>query len=358
MIELEIFTKNNLLELVSSERFSRFSFLPISPHRALSHVNNPKAEHDDALLILATENGNLAGYLGLLPGEIETPNGKEKIVWLSTLYVDAHFRGKKIAQQLLSRAFDLYEDRVVMTEFTTEAESLYNKTGQFDYLQPKKGKRYYFLSNLQELLPQKTNKAKPFIPLLNAVDLGINTVWRAIQKKQKIADFRFEILSEIDTESKTFIQQFPSHRNAEELAWTMQYPWVLQEKKSLNKYLFSSFAKNKKIVWVKIFDHHNLLECCAMLSIRDGHLKIPYIFHKNNLGNFHRFLGDYLAQESVKMLTCYQTELNDYWQKYALPSLYSKEFERRYMLHKKLMAILPKGMTPPFQDGDGDCVFT
>jgi hypothetical protein len=38
--------------------------------------------------------------------------------------------------------------------------------------------------------------------------------------------------------------------------------------------------------------------------------------------------------------------------------IYQKDFERRYMFHKNLLANLPKDFNPDFQDGDGDCAMT
>lgn len=357
MIELETFTKTQLKVLVESERFSQFSFLPITQHRALSHCNNPKANNDDVLLILAIENQELAGYLGILPDEIICQNGKEKLVWLSTIYVDSRFRGKKIAQQLLAKAFECYDGRIALTEFTAEAERLYNKTGQFLYICPKLGKRYYFLSNLEELLPQKFQTFQSFESVLKILDSSFNFIVKTLSNKQKKLNFRYEIHHEIDEESTEYIRMFSCNRNAQDLHWILHYPWILQGEEVLKKYQFSSFAKKKKTIWVKIYDEQEKLNCCAMLSSRNGHLKIPYLFGKD-LKNFIQFLSYFIRTERVKMLTCYHPQLNEELKDFGINALYSKDFERRYLFHKKIIAALPKGFIPQFQDGDGDCAFT
>jgi GNAT superfamily N-acetyltransferase len=56
-----------------------------------------------------------------------------KYAWLSTLFISNEFRGKRIAQTLLNTAFEEYEGNIAITEFTKEAESLYNKIGLFPF---------------------------------------------------------------------------------------------------------------------------------------------------------------------------------------------------------------------------------
>ena len=65
--------KLNKLELsiyIKSERFLNAPVLPISEHRALSQIKNPKALKDDVLLLLTYDNEKLIGYLGILPDDI------------------------------------------------------------------------------------------------------------------------------------------------------------------------------------------------------------------------------------------------------------------------------------------------
>ncbi|MWK60467.1 GNAT family N-acetyltransferase, partial [Pseudomonas otitidis] len=107
----------------------------------------------------------LAGYLGTLPDFFMIDGKKQKFAWLSTLYVSEKFRGKKIAQKLLEKAFESYGNNIAITEFTKEAENLYNKTKQFDYIPPKTGKRYYFRTDFQTMVSEKKPKAKPLKPL-------------------------------------------------------------------------------------------------------------------------------------------------------------------------------------------------
>lgn len=358
MITLKTLNRTELQNFVSSGKFAEYGFLPITEHRAASHIKNPKADAEDVLLTLAFDEDQLAGYLGTLPDFFMIDGKKQKFAWLSTLYVSEKFRGKKIAQKLLEKVFESYGNNIAITEFTKEAENLYNKTKQFDYIPPKTGKRYYFRTDFQTMVSEKKPKAKPFKPLFSAADFIIGSGISALDFFTPKPKFKYETLSSIDNESSAFLGKFPKNRTPEDISWFLENPWVLEAGKPEEKYLFSSYSKEFKYFWVKIYNSENQLSTCALLLLRDGHLKIPYLFSENDLKNFLFFLEWFIAEKKVKMLTSYQTELNRTIEEKGLRTLYQKDFERRYMFHKTLLRNLPKNFRPNFQDGDGDCALT
>lgn len=358
MIELKTYNRSQLQEFVESGNFCKFDFLPITKHRALSQIKNPKAEEHDVLLTLAFEEGKLAGYLGSLPDFFIIEDEKIKFAWLSTLYVSEKFRGKKIAQQLLNKVFQEYEGCIAMTEFTKEAESLYNKIGVFEYIPAKVGKRYYFLSYFQQQIPEKYPKSKALKPFLKLLDFGFNSFISLKNRSIMKPKFRFEVLDFINEESSKFLEGFPKNRNAEEMNWFVQNPWVLEGKFVEKNYLFSSFSEKFRYRWVKIFDDQNCIETVALLLQRDGHLKIPYLFDKNNSKKFAEFLRYFINENQILFLTNYQTNLGETVKSQQLGNFYEKDFERRYLFHKNLIQKLPKNFNPKFQDGDGDCALT
>ncbi|MBB4807715.1 GNAT superfamily N-acetyltransferase [Chryseobacterium defluvii] len=359
MIHLKTFNKKELAEFVSSGDFRKYDFLPITEQRAKSQIRNPKADDEQALLILAFDDDRLAGYLGCFPDHFLIDGNPVKYAWLSTIYVSNEFRGKRIAQTLLNKAFEEYNGAISITEFTKEAESLYNKIGVFQYIESKKGKRYYFRSDLATVIPSKKPETKPMKPLFRITDLGINSLLSVKNYFSEKPDFTFEILDKIDTESAEFISRFKSNRNAAEINWIMENPWVLEGKSKEEKYLFSNTAQVFRYHWVKIYDHHGVLETCSLLFIRDGHLKIPYLFSNSDLTLYIDFLSYFIIEKKIKTLTSYQTTLNEkIITAKGFPKIYERDFERRYMFHKRFFEKLPENFTPYFQDGDGDCAMT
>jgi GNAT superfamily N-acetyltransferase len=359
MIELKTLNRRELEDFINSNQYEKYDFLPISKPRGLSQTKNPVLTDDDILLILAFDGEKLAGYLGCFPTISRLEDKEYKHAWLSTLYINENFRGKKIAQQLLQKAFDVYQDQISITEFTIEAEGLYNKTGQFRYIVPKKGKRYYFKSDLQHLLPSKNPKYKKFEGLFSVVDSISNPIISIGKKSPQKPNFRFKILEKVDNESEEFIKKFNSNRNKTEINWIIENPWLLESNKKEERYLFSLYAKEFRYFWIKIYNENNDLESCGLLLLRDGHLKIPYLFSGLNPTKWVEFLGYFVKEYNIKRLTSYQTAINnEIANNKKLGHIYERDFERRYLFHKNLAPNLPSKYDPQFQDGDGDPVTT
>ncbi|WP_426477441.1 GNAT family N-acetyltransferase [Chryseobacterium sp. CBSDS_008] len=358
MIALKTYNRKELEDFISSGAFQQYDFLPVTRHRALSHIQNPKASEEDILLILALYEEKLVGYVGCFPDNF-VMNGEEiRYAWLSTLYVNPEYRKKRPAKTLLKKAFEAYEGRIAITEFTKEAEALYNIMGVFEYVFPKKGKRYYFRTDAAKMIPEKKPVTQPLKPLFQMLDAAANGLISiknvAIQKP----DFNYEVLDRIDKESVGFVNGFSNRRNAEEINTFIDNPWVLEGKKD-EKYLFSSFANSFKFFWIKIFDQNNKLKACFLLQLRDGYLKIPYLFSNDGSDEVVRVLNYFIITHKIKGFTSYQTRLNKTIQQSKVFShIYERDFNREYLFHKNLLELLPDNFNPDYQDGDGDCMMT
>lgn len=358
MIVLKTFNRDQLEDFISSGAFRQYDFLPVTRHRALSHIQNPKASDEDVLLILAFFEEKLVGYVGCFPDSFMI-NGKEiRYAWLSTLYVNPEFRKKRPAKALLKKVFEEYEGRIAITEFTKEAEALYNIMGVFEYVFPKEGKRYYFRTDAAKMIPEKKPGTQPLKPLFQILDAAANGLISIKNLTAPKPGFKYEVLDKIDKESADFMNRFPGMRNAAEINTFIENPWVLEGKKD-EKYLFSSFADSFKYYWVKIGDQNNNLTSCFLLQLRDGYLKIPYLFTDGNLDKVVRFLKYFIVTHKVKGLTSYQIALNTEIQQSKLFShIYERDFKREYLFHKNLLELLPNHFNPNYQDGDGDCMMT
>lgn len=359
MIHLKTFNKKQLEIFISSGEFQSYDFLPITEHRAKSHIKNPKANDDQTLLILAFDDDQLAGYIGCLPDRFKINDQTINYAWLSTLFISNQFRGKKIAQTLLNKAFEEYHGNIAITEFTKEAESLYNKIGVFRYIKPKQGERSYFRTDLETIIPSRKEKTKPLQPVFRIADSVCNFFISIKNSFVKQSTFPFEILDTIDQESKHLISKFNSNRTAQEINWAIENPWVLEGSKPDKRYLFSSYSKSFRYFWVKIYDEDKNLITGSLLMIRDGHLKIPYLFSEDDLKPFIDFLSYFIVENKVKMMTSYHPELNDKIHSHlSFPNIHQRSIERRYMFHQDFFDHLPKNFSPDFQDGDGDCLMT
>ncbi|MGH1520373.1 GNAT family N-acetyltransferase [Chryseobacterium sp. JK1] len=358
MIQLKTFNRKELEEFVVSGAYQQYGFLPITKHRALSQIRNPKASDEDTLLILAFFEDQLIGYVGCFPDQLIADGKTIHYAWLSTFYVNPEFRKKRPAKILLKKVFEEYQGKIAITEFTKEAEALYTIMGVFDDVFPKNGKRYYFRTDAATIIPEKKPKTEKLKPLFKLLDVAANAVISIKNLGIEKADFRYEVLPRIDDESRHFIKSFPSVRDAEAINIFINHPWVLEGKKD-PKYLFSSFAGKFQYFWIKIFDENTLLTDCFLLQLRDGYLKIPYLFSHSDLSKVVKFLHFFIVKNKVKDFTSYQTRLNEaIGHSKSFPKIYERNFKREYLFHKDLLKELPANFNPQFQDGDGDCMMT
>src|SRR5688572_14514979 len=140
-MELREFTPAALAEFIRSEEYEKMPVVPISRHRAISQIRNPRVSETDVILVLAYVNGKMAGYLGVLADYIFLNNQKEKAGWLSCIWVDAEMRGQGIAGKLLNCALERWDNRILATEFTDTAKKIYDRSGQFQDLKVSEGIR-------------------------------------------------------------------------------------------------------------------------------------------------------------------------------------------------------------------------
>ena len=74
----------DLRRLLEDPVFWGQEVLPISKHRLVSHINNPRANEDDIVLLTAHEDGNVEAYIGILPDLCFTSDGKtQKFGWFN-----------------------------------------------------------------------------------------------------------------------------------------------------------------------------------------------------------------------------------------------------------------------------------
>lgn len=365
MIEIKLLNKQLLSEFINSREYQKLKYLPISKHRAISHINNPRANDTDILLLLAFQNKQLVGYLGVLPDQIIYNNKIEKWGWLSCLWIDENQRGKKIALQLVRKSLELWNKKILITEFTEPAKKLYDKTKSFVNLKHKKGLRLYIRFSLQTILPPKKNLFKRIKPLLKVLDFLLNALFdcRFYFLNEKLKDVSLKHIDHIDNEIETFIKDKQRNqlfnRGIHELNWILKNPWILNSEENLNskRYHFSSVDKRFEFVPLKIYNKQNKLIAFIIFARRNDDLKIPYLYHDNYLETIVKVVNYHLIKWKIKTFTCFHSELVLMLKKQRTPALFKKEINRNYMISNVFDSKIIESKLE-IQDGDGDCSFT
>lgn len=365
MITIELLNKEALEKFVNSKTYQAMKIVPISKHRAISHINNPRVQKEDVLLLLAMEEDVMLGYLGVLPDDIYLKEGNEHCGWLSCLWVDEKQRGKKIAFNLVQKAIGVWDDKILITEFTGPAKRLYDKTEKFDSLAANQGIRLYCRANFTKILPPKNPIFETIKPLLKVTDTIFNIVFDLRFLVNSTIFKNTEECHKIDQEIIDFINTRQENqlfkRNQKELQWILNFPWVLPLDKKENfsqKYHFSDFDKSFEFTCVKIRNEENILIGFVIFAKRNNHLKIPYYYlEKNNEKLIIDLFNSYFRKWKVSTVTTFHRDLVSILNNAKTTALYKKEIHRNYIITKKLKNKM-KTSYFEIQDGDADCIFT
>jgi GNAT superfamily N-acetyltransferase len=362
-------TAGALKDFIHSPEYKKLSVVPITRHRALSHVTNPRVSKDDVVLLLAYTDQRLIGYLGILADKITLNGIEHKAGWMSCIWVEENSRGKGVSKALMKEAFRVWDQKVIATEFTPEARQAYLRSGLFSEIISYSGIRGYLRFNLSEILAAKGSffrKMKPLLRIADAILNIFNNLRISLLKNQNVSHRSIEYVNEIDQETDLFIKQFQKDnlpkRQADELNWIIKNPWILVapgKDVSSERYFFSSLEKHHSIMNVKIYDDQQQVKGFFMLVIRGKNLKIPYcFFNTQDTKEMATLILAHMREMRLNMITTFHPALKEYLLNHSTPFIYKKEFTREYLVSKIFQEDLVNNSSHLFQDGDGDVAFT
>ncbi len=286
-MQIVSYNKFELQEFIHSDFFEKLNKIPISKHRALSHINNPYCADDDILLWAAYENETLMGYSSVLPDMIVRNNHREKIYWSNSVWREESEQKTTLATTLLLKVLEQYKTRFFITDFIPEAEKSYQKLRLFKPIETELGYLFYrnlaFSSTIKKHFP----KLKYIVPVYSLVEKCFNfTLFlsRKLTTKKIDPDCRIIESKVFDAEFDDFIINYCNEnqlvvRNSEFFKWIIDYPWVLQGKtdNESKRYHFSSVSEQFEYHSVKIYDKQKLAGF-MFLKIRDKRLSISYSY--------------------------------------------------------------------------------
>jgi GNAT superfamily N-acetyltransferase len=339
--------------------------LPISPQRALSQSHNPHAQPEDVALLVLVKEGQVLAYLGAMAEVLHVASGPQRVGWLTCLWVSPVLRGQGIATQLLREMTEHWQGKTILTEFAPQTRKMYERSGIFTESEALIGVRGYLRPNLADILPQK----RPFFARTRLVWRLVDMVlsWPNALRLQffKTKMPRFCYLSGIDAPTAAFIQQRQSRelarRDATALNWLLAYPWIQAmplPDDTAQRYHFSSVARDFQQIPIQLLDDTGRSLGFLVLTLRDGHLKIPYFYvDEQHIAAAAQLIFAHALRLRVHMMSCYHADLSKELLHGKTPFFAKKRLRRSCFVSNALMRLLPPGPVA-LQDGDGDVGFT
>jgi GNAT superfamily N-acetyltransferase len=366
MIELQSLNPQDLEALVFAPGYTQEAVLCISQHRAYSQLKNPRLRQEDTVMILAKENGQLLGYLGILPDELHGEDGQvERVGWLSCIWVSPNARGKGVGGQLTERALSDWDGKVLASNYVPGIRKMYERTGAFT--QPpyrQTGGRLYLRSDFASLLPPKGKRWAQLKPLLKLSDslanffLDIRRKWWA----GKPSGITVEYVSRVDQEVAVLLAEQSGKqrcsRSAEDWNWMLQHPWVLsapQPDAASQRYYFSAVDRHFSFHALKVRDDQGQLLAFMIFSRRNQWLQLPACYHRDAPDVVVRVIHDHALKWGANTFTTFQPDIAVALQKGASPAFYRKPIHWDTLVGKAVEQWPEDGI---LQDGDGDAGFT
>lgn len=362
-METIAFNKSQLHDFINSEQFRALKNIPISKERALSQINNPRADKEDILLVAQFDGDITTGYLGILPDYIVIADQKEKIGWLTCFWVHDEYKSKDVAANLFRRVLRAWNHKVFITNIVPWLEPVYQKTKIFKPTQFKSGYRGYLRFNLAEILPPKSPFFQKIETALKIGDSLLNLFFdlRFVFQKSNAIKYNYTLVSHINDQLAQFINSnnvfYWNRRSQEEINWILQYPWLIEtssQTEDSSRYYFSLISKRFRNQLYNFSNESGKIVGLVFITIRDNHLAVPYIFaDKDSIDEISKFLFNKMSEYKLNTLTIFNDELIASFKKLKLGFLFSKTIKKPYFISKKIDLLENLN----FQDGDGDCAF-
>jgi hypothetical protein len=362
-MEIVSYNKKELQAFIDSDFFNELDKVPISRHRAISHIRNPYCPDDYVLLWAAYEGNSLAGYAGVLPDCIELNGAKHKICWFSCFWVHESYRKQNVAPALFYSLMKTYENQLFVSNMLFSLEKSYQKSQIFQPTQSTKGYTFYRTFCFGNILKARFPWFKHFLPIylftekiLNFI-LGIRCLTgRKIKTKIEVVEN-----GELNDELRFFLDNFSKSnensivRDLEHFKWIIENPWVQVGKpdKESQRYYFSSKAEQFEYRLLKVYISEKL-SGFIILKIRDKKLVVSYLYlpdqYKKDVASY---ILNFINDEKIQTLTCFDKVLSTYFSK--------KQSRFVFIKNTKQLYLFPKDMeisSSILQAGDGDSVFT
>jgi hypothetical protein len=357
-MDLKIYNRQELKHFIASDEFRNLENIPITTHRAVSQIMNPRCDDKDVILAAVYRDGRLIGYLGVLPDKVFYNHSGCKCGWLSCFWVDENSRNEPVAATLLLKMMEVWDYRIMITNFVPDLAALYLKSGMFLPPLTMAGFRGYLRSNLDEILPPKNRWFSKIAFILRFTDQIINTITdiRFFWITRKVTDYSMP--ESIDEKDERFLSEQNilslTRRGAMDLQWIMNYPWIKESDPDdeSRRYYFSSVSRKFRYRIIRITRNHTI-SAWALICVRNQHLTVPYVFSISGYNDLADILFNLMIKEKLGRITVYQPGLVKAFTERKFPFLLKKEIQKPYIFSKRL-----KDFTVlKFNDGDGDCAF-
>ena len=365
-MRIEIITVSKLRVLLRENNYWQQPILPITRHRALSYINNPRGNDDDAVLFCGYEKDTMTGYLGVLPDRIYFDGTSNRIGLLSAWWVHEDHRKSGIGAFLLIKAFKAYENKLGGVKYNRKSGMVMFRSGKFIELEKNAVPAVEIRLHTHSLGSERLRKYKTYRAARKPLNMIINgncaLKMRAWVKRNGTGNLQIEYCNRIDNETENFIKSKQRNslfrRNAPELNWIIQYPWVLQAPgltSEPSNYFFSSLANRFFYLALKIVDGETVVGFLLM-KVRNDSLDISYAYYEQEYeANIIGIIMRHALSLNISAVKIFGRRIYEAFIRSGAPYVKTTEYIHNIAVAGEFKYIDERSYE--IQGGDGDCVF-
>ena len=359
-------TVKELPDFIDSDLFRGSQTIPVTPERVASQIRNPRAQPDDIVLIVAyTDDGRLAGFIGMLPDNGNSAEGPYRFAWNSCWWIDPE-QGRGIALKLFYRSIQVWQGLYMITDLTPHTRKIVDYTRLFYFSTPSPGIRLQILADYSGKLNRRYRSPGFFFRMVPLIDKTVNSILNFRLKKwirkNEIEGLGIEYMEDPDLECMSYIEKHNRdelcRRGKTEFSWIRSYPWLVTDRsvQPAVKYPFSWECRHTEFLVAKIH-YREEIAAIAIVTNREGYFKIPYAYIEPSHENVFSFaVCKILIDKKASGLYTFRNEIMQYIERSSLPFFHKYAAVKELAVCKNLAHKKPEKFS--LQDGDGDVVFT
>lgn len=362
MISVSKLRLSELIVFLNDTKIVEREILPLSRHRVLSLIVNPRSSNQDIIVYLAHYNNEPIGYRTVLPDTININGLVSKVAWLSGSWVHPNYRRKGVALLLLKEVIKDWGNNLLSNNFAPNAKQLYQKTDFFNSLYTAHGMRYYLRKTYLKGYNSCFHNSTFDLIKERAINFfNFSTLLRKGLKMPKYVELEYftrpdnELVKMFNKANSTTL----TRRTEEEWNWMLRFPWLqaapLGDRIS-PKYFFASAPPVFNQYIVKVFFHDEII---GMLHIQHSftRLTVPYSYFDPQYSLIMAKIVLLHAQKlKATFIATYNSNLINGLNGLRRYFLYTKKRTREFLASKSIVNNI--GSTKfTFNDGDGDCGF-
>lgn len=364
-MEIKCYTAQQLkTELTRSDLWNQ-KYCPITRHRALSIIKNPRTLPGDTVLIIGYLNEEISGYIAIVPDEIYAGDRSVRLGWMGSWWADQLPANSMMAVRLLMKAYELYDGCLGGSEAALRADHIIRNSNRFKDFRKSAGYQYLFRFNLGYWIPRKFSAMRHLGGVFRLADGVLNLVqntrlrlWKTSHKMDR--GLSIEYLTEIiDQDTIEFIRQHShsqlTRRNHEDINAMIKHPTSLatvMEDKNKSNYYFSTQSARFLYLLYRILNESQEIVAVVLICVDGDHMTVPFVFNDKKAEKIVlTSVMNHVIDMDIDMLTTYHSGLMDQIKMLKIPLVYKKKRNRDSLISKK---IDHRPYIDPFmQDGDG-----